>query len=348
SSPAWRRCRPARVRRRSPWGSAGCRRRAASACQPLRFTSIASRTSSRSALSSMVSFSRISMARRRLPSRPALNSFAGSLSFAPLAKVSFTLSLYTSPVQMMPSQDHTGTPFGVGGLAPFHFLDDCRVSAADDLAHSRERLAAPVAEFAQAGVDELRGGCFCVPSGHASLLVAAQVGQREQVQAAEQQQEQRRQRRIRHPGGRRPLAHGDEVGDDRQREDDRQPAVKLTDKDAHRFPPLRVVLAAHLTQPRQYLVEILEMPPAVFRASGAAGCITFGLWVGQGRREKGEGRRKKSPAASRRPPLEKGVKVSASSLLPLLTSHFSPLTSKKTAAFACRRRFAECGFLRWQ
>src|SRR5262249_12272550 len=51
-----------------------------------------------------------SMARLTLPSRLALNSPEGSSSAAPLANVSFTMRLYVSPVQMMPSCDHTGTP----------------------------------------------------------------------------------------------------------------------------------------------------------------------------------------------------------------------------------------------
>src|SRR6476620_4896868 len=50
------------------------------------------------------------MARRTLPSRLALNRPEGSLSEAPLAKVSFTAALYVSPVQMIPACDHTGTP----------------------------------------------------------------------------------------------------------------------------------------------------------------------------------------------------------------------------------------------
>src|SRR3954471_8266827 len=52
----------------------------------------------------------MSMARRTLPSRLELKSFAGSFSEAPLANVSFTTLLYVSPVQMMPSCDHTGVP----------------------------------------------------------------------------------------------------------------------------------------------------------------------------------------------------------------------------------------------
>src|SRR6267142_5420049 len=50
----------------------------------------------------------MSIARRTFPSRLELKRRAGSLSDAPLAKVSFTAFLYDSPVQMMPSCDQIG------------------------------------------------------------------------------------------------------------------------------------------------------------------------------------------------------------------------------------------------
>src|SRR6516225_9474522 len=50
------------------------------------------------------------MARRVLPSRLELNRPEGSFSEAPLAKVTFTTLLYVSPVQIIPSRYHTGTP----------------------------------------------------------------------------------------------------------------------------------------------------------------------------------------------------------------------------------------------
>src|SRR3954454_24138331 len=62
------------------------------------------------ASSSISSPSWKSIARLTLPSRLALNSPEGSLSEAPLAKVSFTTLLYVSPVQISPSWDQTGTP----------------------------------------------------------------------------------------------------------------------------------------------------------------------------------------------------------------------------------------------
>src|SRR6059036_3339965 len=50
------------------------------------------------------------MARLVLPSRLELKRPEGSSNEAPLAKVIFTTFLYVSPVQMIPSCDHTGTP----------------------------------------------------------------------------------------------------------------------------------------------------------------------------------------------------------------------------------------------
>src|SRR5215471_4097229 len=48
------------------------------------------------------------MARLTLPSRLELKSLAGSFKKAPLKKVSFTIDLYDSPVQIPPSWDQTG------------------------------------------------------------------------------------------------------------------------------------------------------------------------------------------------------------------------------------------------
>src|SRR4051812_41317113 len=50
------------------------------------------------------------MARRVFPSRLELNRRDGSFRAAPLAKVILTTFVYVSPVQMIPSCDHTGTP----------------------------------------------------------------------------------------------------------------------------------------------------------------------------------------------------------------------------------------------
>src|SRR5437870_8404634 len=77
------------------------------------------RTSALNADASTSSPSWMSIARRTFPSRLELKRRAGSLSDAPLAKVSFTTLLYDSPVQMMPSCDQTGVP-GVVGLTHFH------------------------------------------------------------------------------------------------------------------------------------------------------------------------------------------------------------------------------------
>src|SRR5919204_102475 len=77
------------------------------------------RTSALKADASTSSPSWMSIARRVFPSRLELNRRAGSFRDAPLAKVSFTTFLYDSPVQMMPSCDHTGVP-GLVGLTHFH------------------------------------------------------------------------------------------------------------------------------------------------------------------------------------------------------------------------------------
>src|SRR5882762_1130086 len=74
------------------------------------FSATAARMSAWSAFSSILSPSWKSMARLVLPSRLELKSPEGSLSEAPLAKVILTKFLYVSPVQMIPSCDHTGTP----------------------------------------------------------------------------------------------------------------------------------------------------------------------------------------------------------------------------------------------
>jgi CubicO group peptidase (beta-lactamase class C family) len=73
------------------------------------FTFTAARMSFLNAVSSISSPSRKSIARRVLPSRLELNRPDGSSTEAPLANVNFTALLYDSPVQMIPSCDHTGT-----------------------------------------------------------------------------------------------------------------------------------------------------------------------------------------------------------------------------------------------
>src|SRR5689334_9651389 len=61
----------------------------------------------------------MSIARLTFPSRLELNNFAGSFKAAPLANVILTTLLYVSPVQTMPSCDHTGVP-GLVAFAHFH------------------------------------------------------------------------------------------------------------------------------------------------------------------------------------------------------------------------------------
>src|SRR6266853_1745533 len=67
------------------------------------FRAAAARMSVLKAASSISSPSWKSIARLVLPSRLELNSPEGSLSEAPLEKVSFTTFLYVSPVQISPS-----------------------------------------------------------------------------------------------------------------------------------------------------------------------------------------------------------------------------------------------------
>src|SRR5438093_1360552 len=77
------------------------------------------RTSALNADSSTSSPSWMSIARRTFPSRLELKRRAGSFRDAPLAKVNFTMDLYVSPVQMIPSCDHVGVP-GFGGFTHFN------------------------------------------------------------------------------------------------------------------------------------------------------------------------------------------------------------------------------------
>src|SRR6476660_4859343 len=67
------------------------------------FRATAARMSVLKASASMSSPAWRSIARRVLPARLALNRREGSSSEAPLAKVSFTMLLYVSPVQISPS-----------------------------------------------------------------------------------------------------------------------------------------------------------------------------------------------------------------------------------------------------
>src|ERR1700691_3145468 len=71
---------------------------------------MAARTRLFRARSLILSPSKKSIARHTLPPRPALNSLSGSGRLAPLAKVSFTLSLWALRTTIIPSRDHTGLP----------------------------------------------------------------------------------------------------------------------------------------------------------------------------------------------------------------------------------------------
>lgn len=71
----------------------------------------------------------MSMARTVLLARRALKSRSGSLSLAPLGKVSLTASLSISPMHTMPLSDHTDTPWGLDGF--FHFTSSAMVEQED-------------------------------------------------------------------------------------------------------------------------------------------------------------------------------------------------------------------------
>src|SRR5580700_829867 len=62
------------------------------------------------ARSFILSPSKKSIARRALPSRPALKSRSGSGRPAPWEKVSFTFPLWALATAIIPSRDHTGLP----------------------------------------------------------------------------------------------------------------------------------------------------------------------------------------------------------------------------------------------
>src|SRR3954469_23434434 len=83
---------------------------AARSARAAELAATAARISSLKAASSIFSSSRMSIARRVFPPRLELKSFFGSSMEAPRKKVSFTTSLYDSPVQTPPSWDQTGVP----------------------------------------------------------------------------------------------------------------------------------------------------------------------------------------------------------------------------------------------
>ena len=79
-------------------------------------TATAAATSFWKADLSILSPSKKSIARRVPAARLALNRPPGSATAAPLANVSLTLSLYVSPVQIMPLCDQAITPSGLDGF----------------------------------------------------------------------------------------------------------------------------------------------------------------------------------------------------------------------------------------
>src|SRR5579884_3203433 len=84
-----------------------------------RFSATASRINSLRAASSTLSPSWTSIARTVLLSSRVLKSPFGSLTRAPLGNVSLTARLSASPMQTIPSCDHTGTPIGLLGFLHF-------------------------------------------------------------------------------------------------------------------------------------------------------------------------------------------------------------------------------------
>lgn len=88
------------------------------------FNATASRTRAFKAPSGTFTPSRKSMARTLLLSRRALKSCFGSSTWAPFGNVNRTAFLSISPMQTMPSSDHTGTPSGLEGF--FHFTSSAR------------------------------------------------------------------------------------------------------------------------------------------------------------------------------------------------------------------------------
>ncbi len=110
------------------------------------------------------SFSRMSMARRTLPSRLELKSLAGSFKRGAFGEGEFDDRL----VGFAGADDA-----GVGedwSAAPFHFFDDFGIGGVDEFADASECLAAPVGERGDAFVDKFCGGCGCAWIIHFVLL----------------------------------------------------------------------------------------------------------------------------------------------------------------------------------
>ena len=108
-----------------------------------------------------VSPSRMSIALRVPPPKPALNSRDGSGRLAPFMNVSFTTCLYSLPVQTIPSCDQTGTPVGLEGFFPLSFLDHGGIGLEDECAHAGQGHVAPVS------MNVAGGGSFLGGHGHA-------------------------------------------------------------------------------------------------------------------------------------------------------------------------------------
>src|SRR6476660_3733445 len=99
--------------------------------------------SAESAASSTVSFSPKSMARTVLLSSRRLKRPAGSLRDAPFGKVSRIAFLRASPIQMLPSWVHTGTPSGRDGFRHFYFFGNVGIGLPNYGANLRQLLSFP-------------------------------------------------------------------------------------------------------------------------------------------------------------------------------------------------------------
>src|SRR5262249_16193594 len=106
-------------------------------------------------------------------SRLALKRPDGSSNEAPLAKVIFTAALYVSPVQMMPSCSHTGTP----SIAFDGFLHFTSSTTSGSACLMRVRILASVAprqspSFLILASINREGESFCFSSFAALFFIA--------------------------------------------------------------------------------------------------------------------------------------------------------------------------------
>ena len=118
------------------------------------FSATAARMSAFNASSSIVSPSRISMARRVLPSRLELNRLLGSSS----AGAPGEGQLHDSLVRLAGADDAVVLPHR--NAAPLPRLDHLRVGLSDESSDPGERLAPPIAQLLDSRIYPLRGRVF--------------------------------------------------------------------------------------------------------------------------------------------------------------------------------------------